>query len=283
MLISEKNYSLLFLCVLYGDTDHILKLFDSFCRQKFDFENYHVAIVIINNNESSLLPDAVKNYKFPSGVDFIILHPSQNLGYFGAAQWALKQFNPAAWTIVSNSDLIINDELFLEKLKSLKINVRTAVVAPEIISEISGLDQNPYLITRPKALKMKILKLIFSIDAVSFMYQSLAYFKNSIGPRVQVNNHQIDKIYAPHGSFIIFHRKYFESGLDFAHPPFLFGEEITVAENLRRSQLSAVYEPSLKIKHEEHQATGRIPNRKMRKFIAKASRYCADQFFQTKD
>jgi hypothetical protein len=98
--------------------------------------------------------------------------------------------------------------------------------------------------------------------------------------KAKPSNVESCEVYAAHGSFIIFHRNYFLERNDFSHKPFLFGEEISVAENLRSSQLKAVYWPDLKIKHQEHQSTGRIPNRKMRKFISEASRYCADRFFK---
>ena len=278
--MSEENYQLIHFCVLYGDSAHLLKLFESYSAQNFDFTKWRVALVIVNNNEGEA--NSPPAYEFPPGVEYTIISPGKNLGYFGAAQAALQKFSwkSTRWTIVSNSDLEFASPDFFSTLKDFKAGSDLGVVAPQVISELSWKDQNPYMVKRPSGKKMRFLKYIFSTDLSSLIYQNLAIRKKSFGrgtkrsaaPRAQ-------KIYAPHGSFILFHQNYFTRGLDFSHPPFLFGEEITVAENLRAARLVAFYEPALKIRHQEHQATGRIPDKRMRGFIKAASHYIADRYF----
>ncbi len=63
-------------------------------------------------------------------------------------------------------------------------------------------------------------------------------------------------IYAPHGAFLIFSRKYFEAGGFLDDQLFLFGEEISVGEICRNLGLAVFYDPSLSVIHNEHQSTG---------------------------
>ncbi len=301
--LTPEKYQLIHFCVLYGDSAHLLKLFESYAQQDFDFNQWRVALVVINNNEvtadagehagvgaggagkgagplasAAALPPA---FEFPAGVDYSVINTGKNLGYFGAAQLALQKFasQSSLWTAISNSDLEFASPDFFSELKEFKAGSDLGALAPQIMSELSWQDQNPYMVKRPSGKKMKFLKYIFSTDLSSLIYQSLSARKKSFRRGTKRSAPRGQKIYAPHGSFILFHQNYFVRGLDFTHQPFLFGEEITIAENLRAARLTAYYEPALKIRHQEHQATGNIPNRRMRGYIKAASHYIADHYF----
>ncbi len=274
---SEKP-QLIHFCVLYGDSKHLLKFFESYAKQDFDFTTWKVKLVLINNNSEKSAKPA--DFKFPQGIEYEVLTPGKNLGYFGAAQMALQQFPHSQWTIVSNTDLEFATPNFFSVLKDFKSTPDVGVVAPEIISDLTGRDQNPYMKERPSARKMRFLKYMFSTDLSSVIYQRLSASKKTFRtPTKKAAARHAQAIYAPHGSFLLFHQNYFVKGLDFEHPPFLFGEEITVAENLKAARLIALYDPALKIRHQEHQATGRIPDKRMRGFIKAASHYIADRYF----
>ena len=277
--MSQPKYNLIHFCVLYGDSAHLLKLFETYAKQDFDFTKWRVALVIINNNEGGTNPPPA--FDFPAGIDYSVLTPGKNLGYFGAAQMALHTFASAntQWTIVSNSDLEFGSTDFFSELKDFKAASDLGALAPQVLSELSWRDQNPYMVKRPSPKKIKFLKYIFSTDLSSLIYQSISAKKNSFKRGKKRSAPRGQNIYAPHGSFILFHQNYFVRGLDFIHPPFLFGEEITVAENLRAARLTAYYEPALKVRHQEHQATGRIPDKRMRGYIKAASHYIADRYF----
>jgi hypothetical protein len=88
---------------------------------------------------------------------------------------------------------------------------------------------------------------------------------------------RLRRIYAPHGSFIVFSREYFDRGGTLAHVPFLYGEEIMVAETARRLNLAVVYDPGFQIKHVEHSTTGKNPL--VRQYQAESAKYCADAYF----
>ncbi len=277
--MSTEKIQLIHFCVLYGNPDHLLNLFNSYAAQDFDFTKWRISLVVINNNDGGANPPPA--FDFPPGIEFSVLTPGKNLGYFGAAQFALEKFSSqkTQWTAVSNSDLEFASPDFFSELSEFKADAELGAVGPQVLSELSWRDQNPYMVKRPSAKKIKFLKYIFSTDLSSLIYQSLSAKKKSFRRGKKRSAPKAQKIYAPHGSFILFHQNYFVRGLDFKHPPFLFGEEITVAENLRAARLTAYYEPALKLRHQEHQATGRIPDKRMRGYIKAASHYIADRYF----
>ena len=51
---------------------------------------------------------------------------------------------------------------------------------------------------------------------------------------------------------MLFASSYFDKGGTLNYPSFLFGEELFVAEQARQLNLTTVFEPSLKIEHQQH-------------------------------
>ena len=82
--------------------------------------------------------------------------------------------------------------------------------------------------------------------------------------------------------FLIFSSEYFRAGGSLDFPGFLFGEEVYLAETLRKLGLDAVYEPSLEVVHQEHKSTRLVKSRKMAREVASSAAYCADTYFPLK-
>jgi hypothetical protein len=61
------------------------------------------------------------------------------------------------------------------------------------------------------------------------------------------------------------------------HVPFLYGEELMVAETTRRLQLDILYDPRFRIMHVEHSTTGKSASARLHQ--AAAASYCADTYF----
>jgi Predicted glycosyltransferases len=189
--------------------------------------------------------------------------PSKNLGYFGGAQYGYEKYilkyEIPEWIIVSNVDLVIHHYDFFVRLQSLKQTENLGVIAPSIISKRFGTDSNPQYSKRLSLLKLKFLILITSNWVVNNSYILLSYAKKSLTINKKIsslNESKIKQIYAAHGSFIIFHRNYFQKSGNFKHISFLYGEELFVAENCRKLQLQVQYHPELKIYDFEHVSTG---------------------------
>ena len=62
-------------------------------------------------------------------------------------------------------------------------------------------------------------------------------------------------IYAPHGSAILLHRRYFEQGGHLRCSTLMYGEELHVAEQARAAGLQVVWAPMLRLEHRPHATT----------------------------
>jgi GT2 family glycosyltransferase len=207
-----------------------------------------------------------------------LIKPNQNLGYFGGADFGLHFFReavnvPLDWIIVSNVDLEIREMEFFDLLCSSHNLVDVGIIAPSIWDEGSQRDVNPYLMSRIPRRRMTFYRSMFNHYYLANLYillsvirasirrffsETLVRYKNSIenqGAESTLRNDPTE-IYAPHGSFIVFHREYFRRGGTLKHISFLFEEEIFVAETLKRLELKAIYDPSLKLWHKAHVSTG---------------------------
>ncbi len=186
------------------------------------------------------------------------------------------------WIVVSNVDLSLDPVTFVATLQRQGCP-GLGVIAPRITSSLSRRELNPYMVERPSALTMHFYKLVFHYYPSMLLYETLALLvarvlkpfrggRRGAGPFGRA-------IYAPHGCFIVFSREYFRKGGTLEHPPFLFGEEISVAEAARLSSLQVRFCPELHIEHSEHASIGALSSRRIHRFLAEASAYCADRFF----
>jgi len=216
-----------------------------------------------------------------------LLESSVNLGYFGGANWALQQYLAKApqpdWVIVCNNDILFDQRDLM--LRLLDRDPRTVgVVAPAIVASGTGADCNPFLYERPSA--WQVLRYRFWI---SNYY--CAALQQLLSPYVRILRHQLNSwlrkppsgqygpVYAAHGSFLIFSRAYFESGGYIDDGFFLYAEEFTVAEICLRLGLTVSYDPSLRVSHDAHQATGRWPNRAICKHAKQGLNYAFQKYF----
>src|SRR6185437_3069774 len=88
-----------------------------------------------------------------------------------------------------------------------------------------------------------------------------SWFAARLSKSTSDTNGKREFIYAPHGSLIIFSRRFFEAGGYLDKDLFLYGEEISVAEMCRSLSLPVLYEPRLRVVHNEHQSTGKALSR----------------------
>jgi GT2 family glycosyltransferase len=221
-----------------------------------------------------------------------LLTPGENLGYFGGAQFALDHIarigRLSDWIILSNPDIRLDQPDFLDRLVNLYPQDPPSVVAPAILSTLSGADQNPWMRARPATARMHFYKLMYRHSTTLTAY----YTASAIKRRARAIVRKIglasgrdrpapvpEPIYAPAGAFMIFNRGYFDAGGSFRHGAFLFGEEITVGETARRLGLSVVYDPRLKVRHRQFTTTSLYGNPLIAEYLKTSSAYLADTFF----
>jgi GT2 family glycosyltransferase len=291
-----QSPTVLTICINYHNEEETIGFVRGVLRQEGD----QAQTVIVVDNSVPPKTDNPLRRALDSDARISIMYPGRNLGYFGGAAWALRKYASRLglpeWIIVSNTDICLVQPDFLAHLREFHSAAPHAIVAPAIYSELSKRDLNPYMRTRPTRSRMKRLKLLFRYLPVASTYHILAFAKAFLlknyrnlrsatvaraGSVVNANQKTLlpQQIYAPHGSFVVFSRRYFESGGTLDHGVFLCGEEFFIAETARRLGLQVIYDPRLAVIHKEHATLGRYTSRRLLKFQREATHYVTDTFF----
>lgn len=223
-----------------------------------------------------------------SGEDSIrVLSAPDNLGYFGGAAWGLTQYLAQApqpdWVIVSNPDIAFEQADFFEQLHARHAESGAMVVAPAIVSERSGNNQNPFMRSRPTRQRMRFYREVFRTYPGLLAYETAARVAtHAFGrlPRRAQSASQLRTVYAGHGSFMAFHRSYFEAGCGLQPGAFLYLEEIFVAETVRRAAGKVLYDPQLRVEHRQHASTGLFKSRTTARFVRDAQAHYYDAYFR---
>jgi N-acetylglucosaminyl-diphospho-decaprenol L-rhamnosyltransferase len=113
------------------------------------FSNSHLVIVDNNSGDGSdeRLRQAIKGF---NNVE--LMRSASNRGDFGAAKWALDEYlthhSTPDWVIICNNDIVFDSSSFLSKLL-LRHPQSAGVLAPAIMSRLTGFDANPMIVERP--------------------------------------------------------------------------------------------------------------------------------------
>ncbi|WP_335916792.1 hypothetical protein [Shewanella chilikensis] len=181
-----------------------------------------------------------------------------NLGYFPGFYAASQNFDVKEFdfVIVCNVDLVL-DETFFSELCEFD-SEDTCILAPSIISKENGRDLNPKIVNRPSRKKLTFLYRLFQYPWLYKFYFKLSLAKADKSAKDIREAKDGLSIYAPHGSFVIFGRSFFNLGGSINYPRFLFGEEVFLGELCRQIRGEVRYSKSLKIIDNEHGSTSQI-------------------------
>ena len=278
--------SVLILCINYHSEDETVRFAQSVKAQIFS-GRLHLLIV---DNSQPPAPNAT--LALIEQVDVRVLTPADNLGYFGGAAFGLDHYLASHalpdWIIVSNPDIRLDESDFLEQLNALHLRTKCAMIAPRIMSSLTGDNQNPFMKLRPGKSLTSFREQIARNVLVYNAYELLSHLRRGLRGIVKRSKDylvsdagQTTPIYAPHGSFLVFNRAYFEAGGSLNYEPFLYGEENYVAEIAKQLGLPVLYDPRLKVSHQEHATTGFLKSKAMVATIHDARSYLYKQFYTT--
>jgi len=289
-LLKPGEIAALMIVVHWGRVGPTLSLIES-ARATKHFTHLHILILSNDPEEEHHRKLCLRATRTPN---LRVIQSTANRGYFGGARFAFDQYLAEGndlpdWVIVCNHDILIRDEDFFARL--LREDPQAVgVIAPRILVWPSNLDQNPFMRHRPGWLRwaqLRILSSNYQLAAIRYwLWRRKAGVRSWLAERRRESNANTDcrqSIYAPHGSFFIFSRKYFEVGGYLDGNLFLYGEEISVAEICWRLGLPIVYEPSLCVHHNEHQSTGKAFSRRKYECEKQALRYVTSQYLAAAD
>lgn len=219
-------------------------------------------IVVDNNSMTPLEKKEILNYT----NDIVLL--DENLGFAkgnnAGCRYAIDKYNPD-FLVVINSDTVIEQENFIDKIYELYNKYNFDIMGPKILPEESD-SCNPFkayetleeVNNRIKYTK----KLIFIYQ--NFILRNLLklYIKTKrifIKP-IKPKNGLEDKLNVPlHGCSLIFSKKYYDKFSDvFYNNTFLYHEEEFLYLRCKQNNLISLYSPSLEIIHKEGQSLNKL-------------------------
>jgi GT2 family glycosyltransferase len=188
-----------------------------------------------------------------------ILTTSENLGYFGAAKYALekksKDIDIYDHIIVANNDIEFPQKEILLTLSEKKISDNMGCIAPQVIIKNTKFNQNPYMVSKPSKKYIKFNSFFLAKYNRMVLRDLLSKVKQKIKGKTKKEIKSDRSIFAPHGSFVIFTKEYFNKGGYIDAGYFLYGEELSVGYQCLALDLKIIYDNSLLVVHNEHQTT----------------------------
>lgn len=198
----------------------------------------------------------------------------ENLGYLGGA---LPIYNKYAkkydYVSISNVDLELAPDFF-EQL--LRVDTKgLGWIAPDIYTAKIDRHENPYMLYRPSKRNFLIWNIIYSSIWIYKLYHKLYVIKS----HKKKTLFQTCDIYAGHGSFMLFTKAFVLNYPELHYPTFMYGEEIYMAELIKKSQLKVRYTPTLHIANTGNISTGLIHQDRKSKWSKESLNTIRKMFF----
>ena len=248
--------------VNFGDTTVTESFIDSL---SFVEDNKLIKIGIADNASSANSRNELNQIINKTKLEAKIFSYNKNYFYWPAIKKVINQlkaenrFYPD-WIIVCNNDITFTEKNFFQELS--KIDGSTyPIIGPNIINE-NGIKLNPFMINPLSKLEKFYWRMYFVSYPLSHIMLGIKKFFRFFIPKKNERNILTNKkVYAIHGSLILFSDHFFNKGGWLDDNFEMYGEELTVAEIAKQLDFSITYFPNLIITHHEHQSTKTIDKR----------------------
>lgn len=226
-----------------------------------------VSIIVVDNGSPNDTGDLLrKKYGRSEKIDVLMI--KKNIGFARGNNvgfvFANKKYHPD-FIVLSNNDIIIRQENFIDKIVELYNTNHFAVLGPSIYAPYKGVYQNPlrdkpYTVDELEELirnyqnKIKLFKLIDGLHCYSFLHGVRRLLKK-IHSSQSYNAEEKFQVVL-HGAFLIMSREYidaFPSGL--CDKTFMYMEEDILYHLCTSKNLKMMYSPELQVLHNEGSST----------------------------
>lgn len=273
MNIKKQNndYKLVFVILHYILETETSKCIDSII-ERIDFENYDI-VVVDNFSQNDSVDKLKKKYELNKKIHFIC--NSKNMGFTGGNNvgflYAKKELKADFICMLNNDTYLIQDDFF-ETICMEYRNSKFGVMGPEIHLPNNQIEKiNVNLISKEKlklnTIKLRIYLLLNFFHCHFLINKFENRKKNNKNYMLNENSLRIENVIL-HGCCLIFSPKYIKkfNGLD--QKTFLYREEEFLYLKVMKNNMITVYNPNLKIFHNEKQSTS-----KMKKNIRKSRQF----------
>lgn len=251
---------LLFVCINYNNEIEVKKYLENI---KEVIKNPK-EIIVVNNSLTKNLDKILKL----EGLIINIFTPHNNLGYLNGLFYGINEYKKSKelpqWIVLSNTDIEIKKFKFKDKNYSSNIYC----IAPEIFSVFNRSYQNPFYKFRLQKKRIKRIIMVKRFFLLDIIYEKLSQIKNKISLSRDTSS---SYIYAPHGSFFLLKKDFFLMK-EQKYFNLLYGEELFIAEELRKINKKIYFDKNLRINHLEHSTTN-LMERKIKNKILIESLY----------
>lgn len=269
------NYAVI--TVNFGNTKHTASLIKSI--EKCNLDKIKIKVYIADNKSSKISLSSLKKIKKKSFLDIKIFPFYKNYYYWPAAEKILsneiKKKDFPDRIIICNNDILFKDEFFFKKLLAYDVK-KYPIIGPKILSKKKK-DLNPFMIKPMNKFRIYYWKLFFSTYFLSIIFNFLNKVKNKF-----LKSKSIDmkmRVYAVHGSIVIFSKVFFEKGGVLDNGFKLFGEELTIAEISKKISCKITYVPELVTIHNEHSTISKFENKELYKIAKESHKYFINKYF----
>jgi len=279
--MTDKKRMILLTITHFNNTKEV----ECFLRHISDFKlpyNWHIEIAITDNSNNLKLPD-----KFTPNIK--VYMPLENIGYLKGCSFAFNKwieeskFYPE-WVVITNTDIKF-DEKFFNNLVNLILPEEVCCIAPDVLLE-NGYRQNAHKKCRPGDFEMYAYTLIYRNTFLTFILDNLYYYSCNLRRKLKDKKIKLpsnfELIYAPHGSCFLLKKTFFEKGGNLNYKGFMYGEEIYIAEEIRKLNLDVAWVPELKVTHFKKSTTCKVLNEKKVRWRLEISKILWNDYFARK-
>ena len=262
----------LIVCVNYNSYNELNNYLLSIDKACTNSPSTDVSLIVADNSTE------VQNLDSGLYKSFVLEQRIQgNLGYLPGAANVINNISTISsfdFVVISNVDIEL-DTSFFSNLEKTHFDGDVAWVAPQIWTEQENRDKNPKILSRYSKQKLEQIKMLYNYPLLDFIYTNTLYLRKKVRP-----DYPECDIYAGHGSFMMLTRRFFDFYKKIEYPLFLFGEEMFLAELIRKANLKVRYVPSLRVIDKEHTSTSKMKKKTYYYNNLKSIEYILDNFYE---
>lgn len=247
----EENFQVIISVACYHNDEEVIYFANQLSNQSLVLN----IICIVTCNDTTNFYN-LKRKLTKVNIKSIVFQAPYNLGYLNGCLYGIKEFGlikKEDWIIISNTDILISNIFLLQSMiRCNKVYKNIWCIAPSV-SLPTGEEQNPFLIKRPTRRKMMIWKVFQGTTVLIELYNFFSKIKKHI--KKQNNNIRTGFVYAVHGSFFILNYQCVQKLLEIENKIFMYGEELLIAEIVRKNHGKILYLSEESIIHNENSTT----------------------------
>lgn len=218
----------------------------------------------------------------PRDIGATTVSDGTNRGYLGGAalafdHWAATHGHAPDWFVLFNPDAEPRADALLA-LAGVAIADDVAIVAPGVL--LGGVTpQNPFMATRPSRARMRMYTIAFRSALLTRILDVMLDLKRRQA-RLATAVRAPQSIYAAHGSAVFIRSAFFERGGTLAYRGFMFGEEIHLAEQVRRLGMTVLFVPAVEVVHDGGSTTRRVDSTSRREWHRDSADILWEDYFR---